>query len=195
MFELGAWMTRLSRSSASARAESSAGVVPRAHNPAQHRHQLLRHIPVALQLARADRRLDRRAILRDHALARIAPALMLGALGRAREILEIAIPVGIAVGAGPIHDAPRRVPVARQRRAITTPRVEVREPDHEHQRTREISVVATERRVIDAGQRAGAHLLDDPTGLLVAPRIVALPLQRAHRPQAAFRISGPSIDD
>ena len=82
------------------------------------------------------------------------------------------IAVSIAIHAGPIENPPRRIPMARQHRALTVPGIEMGEPDDEHEWTREVAVVTAKRGEIEAGEWSGANLLHDPAGLLIAPGIV-----------------------
>ena len=51
-----------------------------AGHPAQHAHQLLRRVPVALQLARRNRRRHRPTVFVDDRVAAVLPPLVLGAL-------------------------------------------------------------------------------------------------------------------
>src|SRR5438477_2971453 len=147
-------------------------VVLRAHDPPQHRHELLRGEPVRLQLTGAEWRMGRRAVFVDDSVAGVFPTLVLRAHGRSRQVFLVAIAVAIAIRARPVENPPRSIPMARQHRALTIPGIEMREPDDEHEWTREVTVVPAKRGEIEAGEWAGANLLYDPAGLFIAPRVV-----------------------
>ena len=100
-------------------------------------------IPVALQLAGGDRRRHRRAVVVDDRVAAVLPALVLRALARPRLVLEIAVPVAIAVASRAQSRIRRAVSQWRcDVLPVAGPGPEIRQRDHEHQRAGEVGVVA-----------------------------------------------------
>src|SRR5690606_19903861 len=85
-----------------------------------------------------------------------------------RFVLDVAVAVGVAVGAGPVEDAADGVPVLLYEVVAAGPAVELGEGDDEHERAGLVAVVAAEGGPAEAGEGAEADLLDRPPRLLVA---------------------------
>src|SRR5690606_34698655 len=75
----------------------------------QRSHELERHVVVALDLARGDRRIDLTPILVDDGVLAVLPALVPRAVARLRQILDVAVAIAIAVLLRPLEHALRRI--------------------------------------------------------------------------------------
>src|SRR5690606_23587764 len=126
--------------------------------------ELLGGEPVALHLAGRDRRRYLMAVLVDHRAAAVLPGLVLRAEGGARLVLEVAVPVGVAVLAGPLQNAPGDREVPPRAFFVRGPGVVLRHADHEHQRRSEVAVIGGVRVVAEPRAGTGAHLLRNAPG-------------------------------
>src|SRR6185437_16239864 len=90
--------------------------------PTEHRHELLRREPVALQFTRAERRRHRRAIFIHDGVAAVLPPLILRADRRSSVIFEVAVAVHVAIIASPIENAARGIPVPCEQWPVPRPR-------------------------------------------------------------------------
>src|SRR5205823_13406147 len=99
-----------------------------AAEPVQDRHDLLRGIPIALQLTGAEWVWHRPTVLIDDRVAAVLPSLILRASLGTRLIFQVSITIGVPVFTGPVEQAARRIPVALQRAVAAAPREAVAEP-------------------------------------------------------------------
>ena len=146
----------------------------------------LRVVDVSLDLGRGDRQERDAAVVELDPVPGVLPALVAQALGRARCVLDVPVPVAVAEAVDPFERGQDALPAVANELVVVGEAPVVRQQDEPQRRRVRGSVVRAVRLLAEDGQLALADLVQDPPRLLVA-ELVDLACPAAPRADGARR--------